>query len=311
MQGKRWIFVINNYTNSDVDLIKTWGIYGMCNYEVGETNGTPHLQGLVVFQTNQRLTALKKLHATCHFELMKGTLEQAETYCSKPETRAPGTEPFTWGERPVNRQGARTDLQDAIDAMEGAASVNAALRAALAANAAAFVRYHKGLEAAASLIVHRGVKPRAPPVWKPWQAELDSILQGEPDDRHIYWYTDYAGNAGKSTFVQAYITDASKKAQSLTGKVADMAYMFDEETRVVFFDVTRTQAENMDHLFSFAESLKNGVVHSTKYQSRAKIFDPPHVVFLANRPPPPGNSRWSADRVIEKVLSQPPAGLTF
>lgn len=79
-----------------------------------------------------------------------------------------------------------------------------------------------------------------------------------------------------------------------------MAYAYNGEP-MVFFDVTRTQAEHMDHLYQFAEQLKNGIIFSSKYESGTKCFDPPHVVFFANQGPHPG--KWSADRCHETVLN--------
>ena len=54
-------------------------IYGR---EVGD-EGTPHLQGYVQLKKITRLTGMKKLHPTAHWEVAKGTEEQNRTYCSK------------------------------------------------------------------------------------------------------------------------------------------------------------------------------------------------------------------------------------
>jgi len=310
-QSKRWCVTINNYTDADLALVRTWGIYGGAQEEVGE-HGTPHIQAFVVFATNQRLTALKKLHSTAHWEVMKGSIEQSEVYCSKMDSRREGTEPFVWGERPVNRQGVRTDLADAITAMRSAVGgVRTRMDAAIDAEAPTVAKYARGLEVIAQSLVRRGVTALVPPVWRPWQLDLVNTLEEAADDRHILWFTDHKGGQGKSTFIRHYVRDSTRGAIVLSGKVADMAYMFEEGTKVVFFDITRTQAENMDHLYSFAESLKNGYLVSTKYASVVKIFEPPHVVFFANVPPPPAGTKWSSDRVIHKVLGDAPTPLVF
>lgn len=106
IQGKRWCFTINNPEPEDFEAI-SFGIYGMCQQERGSTCGTLHIQGFCIFSTNQTLKALKKLNHRAHWELMKGDLEANEEYCSKlvnkdgSVAREPGTEPRTWGERPV------------------------------------------------------------------------------------------------------------------------------------------------------------------------------------------------------------------
>ena len=130
---------------------------------------------------------------------------------------------------------------------------------------------------------------------------MEEKLTAEPDRRTILWYTDEEGGAGKSTFTSYYVCNEEMDAVMLSGKVADMAYTYQGE-RVVFFDVSRTQAECMDHLYSFAEMLKNGVINSTKYVPVLKTFKPPHVVFFSNSAPVFG--KWSADRVEQVVLSQ-------
>ena len=108
------------------------------------------------------------------------------------------------------------------------------------------------------------------------------------------------GNQGKSRLALHLCLEHN--AIILSGKIADMAYAYNKEP-IVIFDVPRTQAENLDHLFAFAESLKNGIIFSNKYESQQKIFKPPIVIFLANIPCPDG--KWSSDRVIERDLNCP------
>lgn len=70
-----------------------------------------HWQGYVEFKKPQRLAALKKLIPAAHWEVRRGTREQALEYCRKEESRIRG--PFyaglPWG---TGGQGCRTDLQE-------------------------------------------------------------------------------------------------------------------------------------------------------------------------------------------------------
>lgn len=82
-QSKNWCFTVNNYSVLDdqtlQDMPYKYLIYGR---EVGD-EGTPHLQGYVQLKKITRLTGMKKLHPTAHWEVAKGTEEQNRTYCSK------------------------------------------------------------------------------------------------------------------------------------------------------------------------------------------------------------------------------------
>lgn len=84
-QGRRWCFTLNNYTDEEVVAVKAWEdtTYLVVGFEVGEDEGTPHLQGYVVWKTNKRLGALKRLNARIHWELANGNNQQASLYCKK------------------------------------------------------------------------------------------------------------------------------------------------------------------------------------------------------------------------------------
>ena len=56
----------------------TYMVYGR---ETG-AEGTPHLQGFLVTKVS-KLSAMKKLHPTCHWEIAKGSAEQNRVYCTK------------------------------------------------------------------------------------------------------------------------------------------------------------------------------------------------------------------------------------
>lgn len=306
-QGRKWVFTIHSAdAAAEADLRSLfeqlgppkWGVYGGAQLERAPDTNRLHIQGFCVFATNQRLQALKKVHGTAHWELMRGKLEDSERYCSKDDTREAGTASRVWGLRPVSRQGARSDLVDAVATLRGASGGFAQRMRALAADhPVEFIKFHRGFEALARLETPTPTYTWAQP--RRWQLGLMATLATDPDDRHILWFTDTSGGAGKSSVVRKYLSEFPGTAICLTGKLADMAYAYNGE-RVVFFDVSRTQAEHMDHLYSFAETLKNGNYLSTKYESTMKTFKPPHVVFFANIDPAAG--KWSEDRLVLKRL---------
>lgn len=295
MQSRRWCFTIFDYT-PELYASLNWGIYGCVQGEICPETGRKHLQGFCIFATNQRLGKLKELHATAHWSVMKGRIDQNETYCTKDETADAEFPPKFWGTRPA--QGARNDLTSLLQVAEGCSSVNEALKRMAETDAFTFAKYHGGLEKVIRLTLDTRLAVDIPN-WRPWQADLITRLKQEPDDRKIMWYCDKNGGCGKSTIVKWYINNKDESAVKLQGKVADMAYIYEGE-RIVFFDVSRTMAEHMDHLYQFAEDLKNGSLVSTKYQSTLKRFVPPHVVFFANHEP--DRSKWSKDRLDYREL---------
>ena len=77
-----YVFTLNNYDESDYDALNGSYRYHICGKEVGES-GTPHLQGYVVFKTKKSLPQLKKLLPRAHWEIRKGSHEEARDYCKK------------------------------------------------------------------------------------------------------------------------------------------------------------------------------------------------------------------------------------
>ena len=86
-QSKRWWFTINNWVQDDVIRFVAFATnvkYIVWGKEIAPTTGTPHLQGFVIFNTNQRLAAVKRtIHPTAHFEIAKGTNLEASDYCKE------------------------------------------------------------------------------------------------------------------------------------------------------------------------------------------------------------------------------------
>lgn len=104
-QSRAWMFTLNNYSSVDVPRSFEKYRYLCWQAERGE-NGTPHLQGYILFDAPRRFSFVKKILPTAHWETRQGTHEQAEEYCSKEETRIDG--PWKLGEPPA--PGKRTDL---------------------------------------------------------------------------------------------------------------------------------------------------------------------------------------------------------
>ncbi|KAI0238252.1 Para-Rep C1, partial [Lamellibrachia satsuma] len=126
--------------------------------------------------------------------------------------------------------------------------------------------------------------------WRLWQLKLIEYMQKDPDARKILWYVDEKGNSGK-TYVTKWLLTEGDTFRFENGKSADVKFAYEGQKNVVF-DLSRSQESHVN--YEVIESVKNGVVFSTKYESKMKVFKTPHVVIMANFAP--DESKMSADR---------------
>lgn len=112
-------------------------------------------------------------------------------------------------------------------------------------------------------------------------------------DREILWLYDKWGNTGKSALAKHLALRCGWYVLQ-SGRAADLAYCVGPKHTAYIFDLSRAGAITSD-FYSAAESVKNGLVFSSKYESGTKIFDTPWVVVLANCLPV--TTAWSQDRV--------------
>lgn len=81
---QNWVFTLNNYSSEEETYLTQcpeikYLVYGR---EKGLSE-TPHLQGYICLFKKQRLSYMKKILPRAHWEMRKGTHEQARTYCIK------------------------------------------------------------------------------------------------------------------------------------------------------------------------------------------------------------------------------------
>ncbi len=100
-KAKHWVFTFNGAPGTGelplapIDFeafVRQWPTTYVCyQAEIG-TNLTAHYQGYAEFTNRVRLAALKKLgHSASkmHWELRRGTREEAREYCMKEDTKMP------------------------------------------------------------------------------------------------------------------------------------------------------------------------------------------------------------------------------
>ena len=105
MQGCNWVFTLNNPQPEENPSF--WpSRYVVYQLERGE-EGTPHYQGYIVFYSNKTLAAVKKINPRAHWDLRRGTHDEARAYCTKEDTRI---QPYVEKGVPPITRGKRTDL---------------------------------------------------------------------------------------------------------------------------------------------------------------------------------------------------------
>lgn len=277
------------------DNVPDYVTYAVYQREKAPDTGRMHYQGYAEFNNGIRMPRIKDwLGNDAHLERRKGTREQARTYCMKPDSRAENDcGPFEHGEFNAKAQGKRTDIEDAVRCAQ-----EHGMAACAEQFPGTFAKFHKGIAACVNATKTKPTDKDFVP--RPWQTKILDIVKGPTDGRTILWVHESRGNVGKSRLAHHMCCELS--AIELHGKVADMAYGYNDAP-IVIFDLARTQEDNYKHLYSFAEKLKNGRYFSSKYESGMRLFEPPHVVFFANFAPP--TDAWSADRVKEVDLNCP------
>jgi len=284
-------FTVNNPEANSIIEWPSYVSYGVYQLERG-AEGTLHWQGYAELSRPQRISALKKWLPSAHFERRAGTDVQARDYCMKrDDTYVDG--PWEHGTfvPAANTQGKRTDLQAFLEAVDGGSTRRELFRD----HAGVAARHPRYLEA---MLQFRQAEsaPKLPP-FQPrfgWQAGVMEMLddpQG-PHDRQILWIYDPFGDSGK-TYLARYLRQERGAFYCNGGKGADICYAYDCEN-IVVFDYVRDAKDFVN--YGVIEQIKNGILTSTKYESRTKIFAPPHVIVMSNFMPE--TNKFSADRLI-------------
>lgn len=273
--------------------------YAAWQLERGANGGNIHVQAYVELHTRATCNSLVNAFTEAgwphpHVEIARGSPESCRDYCMKEDTREPGEESGPWerGEFGRGGQGKRNDLADACNTLR-----THGIKRVAEEHPTTYVKFHRGLKE-----LERMTRPLpSDDAFEPydWQQHvIDWLHPSNVDDRHVLWVYDAAGNRGKSRLARHLVLEHG--AVLLEGRVQDMAYTYNREP-IVIIDLSRAQLENVKHLYAFAEKLKNGMLHSTKYEPEVKIFNPPHVVFFANVSW--DRDMWTNDRVVEVDLS--------
>ncbi len=142
--SKRWCFTIFNYSNVELQDLKTYGERIIFQEERTKTEKA-HIQGYVEFDKNVTFEQIKtRLPAGAHFSEARESKESNEIYCSKVRSRIKFTDTYCRGltKRKATKQGNRSDLSEIKRKLDSGCSI----RTIADAHFGDYIRYHQGLE---------------------------------------------------------------------------------------------------------------------------------------------------------------------
>lgn len=153
-QAKHWMFTLNNPSVESDHVIRALPYkYLIYSYEMG-TSGTVHIQGYVSFSSAKKLAFMTKHLPGAHFEIRRGSHEQAKAYCSKTDDVSFLDGPYEFGDDSEipSKSGARIDLLTLKKDLDA----NKSLKEIADNHFGTYLRYERGIKSYLALsLKHR------------------------------------------------------------------------------------------------------------------------------------------------------------
>lgn len=264
--------------------------------EVAPTTQHLHGQMFAVFESRVRPGQVREAFPGANVQRMESTVEKCIDYVLKDETRAPGGWVLELGDRPVSKQGKRSDIETIRDLVkEGMEWVDIIDFVPQAMRMSKEIKsYRLALEEKKDVEIERLEL-------RPWQHELFELLRGQVQTRRIFWIWSAHSGVGKTTTLRVFGDMYRSTVLMGSRKMADLMCAYDQtKHRVIWFDLARSDPLDAE-MTSILETLSNGgMVFSGKYESTMKRVTA-HIVVTTNRPPP--NDRLPK-RIVEYKINE-------
>ncbi|ESU40852.1 DNA-dependent RNA polymerase beta' subunit/160 kD subunit [Giardia duodenalis] len=276
--------------------------YVIWQLERAPTTNQLHVQGYVEFKNATRVAGAQRalgLPNTAHFEMRRGTREQARNYCKKDDTRLEGTawsEKGEWilergengGVKKKARLQALRDLVLSDDVVKDVTKHEASFKLEWID---VYNNCPRGWAAIFEELSKRRMIAEPNIELRPWQVEIIDILRTSPERRRIFWIWSAASGTGKTTFLEYLSLNNEFKEQTLSCPLAlkELLFLFEPgKHRILYLNLPRDYQEEKlkDSYLPLLERLSDGgMMTSTKYEPRSK-FMRCHIIVTANNPPP-------------------------
>lgn len=223
-QARTWIFTWNKPSMKPDELIAALedskARYASFQLEKGEDTGKEHYQGYVEFSIPRRLSYLKKIDRKIHWEVRRGTRDQARDYTRKDETRIDG--PWEFGTWNKNGQGHRSELDELYKLAKQSKTLNEVAEAC----PGPYMRYYKAVQHVRQINAFDPTPRSQPP-----QVILIYGPPGTGKTRYAYDTAPdlYALPVGKQLWVDGYSAQKDVLIDDFSGNVrlVDMLRMLD------------------------------------------------------------------------------------
>lgn len=97
-RSRAWLLVWNNYSEEELQWTAQWAQINCSQYalnqEIGEKEGTPHIQGALYLKNARTFDQMKNIFPKCHLQEARNW-KNVKKYSSKSDTRKEGTKTIT------------------------------------------------------------------------------------------------------------------------------------------------------------------------------------------------------------------------
>lgn len=273
-QSRNWAFT--EFERVDYELVyaeyKDIIRYICWGEEVCPKTKKTHYQGWIQFFNKKRMRGVKKVlkSTKVHVERCKGDEFSNDKYCKK-DNKFKSFGKFVC-------QGQRTDLE----AIHKKLYDGVPLKTVAKDHFETYCRYRNGIRDVAQWAEDELDKNELCKQYEDFELNEHQKVWEErlfnQNNRQILWIFDEKGGSGKTEYSK-YLIAKHNAFRATNGKTKDISFAYNKEN-IIALDFSRSLIDHVN--YDMIEQLKNGMIFSSKYESRSKIFKQPKIVVFSN-----------------------------